>query len=81
MLGPQAVQNLQLSHPQDWQGWAQLELTDALIVTSFYFIFLSEGGFISNAYNDKCNCSLHNKRPEQAFLFGRFSVLATWCNW
>ena len=54
---------------------AQLELTDALIVTSFYFIFLSEGGFICNAYNDTCNCSLHNKRPEQAFLFGRFSVL------
>ena len=41
MPGPQAVQNLQLPHPRDWQGgqmprsrpgecWAQLELTDAL---------------------------------------------------
>ena len=41
MSGPQAVQILQLPHPQDWQGgqmprsspeecWAQLELTDAL---------------------------------------------------
>ena len=44
MLGPRAVQHLQMPHPRDWQGgqmprscpggrgggWAQVELTDAL---------------------------------------------------
>ena len=42
MSGPRAVQNLQMPHPRDWQGgkmprsspggegWAQVELTDAL---------------------------------------------------
>ena len=45
MPGPRAVQNLQMSHPRDWQGvqmplsspggaWAQVELTDALALTS-----------------------------------------------
>ena len=40
MPSPRAAQNLQMSHPRDWQGWqmprsspggcwAQLELTDA----------------------------------------------------
>ena len=40
MPGPQAAQNLQMPHPQDWQmpcsspggSWAQMELTDALII-------------------------------------------------
>ena len=43
MPGPRAVQDLQMPHPRDWQGgqmprscpggggWAQVELTDALI--------------------------------------------------
>ena len=42
MLGPRAVQHLQMPHPRDWQGgqmprscrgggsWAQVEVTDAL---------------------------------------------------
>ena len=46
MPGPRAAQNLQMSHPRDWQGgqmpcsspggggcWAQLELTDAKLLT------------------------------------------------
>ena len=47
MPGPRAVQNLQMPHPQDWQGgqmprsspggggWAQVELTDALTITPY----------------------------------------------
>ena len=45
MLGPRAVQHLQMPHPRDWQGgqmprscpaggWAQVELTDALLMVN-----------------------------------------------
>ena len=57
MPGPQAVQNLQIPHPRDWQGgqtprscpgggWAQVELTDALIsknVNQLTILFALEG--------------------------------------
>ena len=51
MLGPRAVQHLQMPHPRDWQGgpavareggggWAQVELTDALSSGGVFFIII-----------------------------------------
>ena len=54
MPGPRAVQDLQMPHPRDWQGgqmprscpggwgggWAQVELTDALIWKLDYVVLL-----------------------------------------